>query len=175
VVSLFGSSHPGPVLAVTAAATLYATALHRGARGDAIVAAAVLGGQLAIGWHNDFLDAERDEIARRADKPVAKGRIKSAHVGIAALVACIATIPLSLLSGWKAGVIHLIAVASALNYNAVLKRTVISFVPFAVSFGLLPCFCQPRATRRTTSTVVGTGRRERARRRRAFAERASRS
>jgi 4-hydroxybenzoate polyprenyltransferase len=40
--------------------------------------------------------------------------------------------------GWYAGAAHLVAVASAWTYNVRLKSTVLSFVPYAVSFGLLP-------------------------------------
>ena len=48
--------------------------------------------------------------------------------------------PLSLLSGWRAGLLHLSAVAAALTYNAGLKSTVASPVPYAVAFGILPAF-----------------------------------
>ena len=41
----------------------------------ALVVAAVLAGQLSIGWLNDVLDAERDRTAGRADKPVAAGAV----------------------------------------------------------------------------------------------------
>ena len=51
-----------------------------------------------------------------------------------------AVVPLSLLSGWFAGSLHLIAVASAWSYNLWLKTTVLSVLPYVVSFGLLPAF-----------------------------------
>jgi 4-hydroxybenzoate polyprenyltransferase len=40
--------------------------------------------------------------------------------------------------GWYAGAGHLVAVASAWAYNARLKGTVLSWVPYVLSFGLLP-------------------------------------
>ena len=46
--------------------------------------------------------------------------------------------PLSLLMGTWAGAAHLVAVASAWLYNARLKSTVLSFAPYALSFGLVP-------------------------------------
>jgi len=49
-------------------------------------------------------------------------------------------VPLSLLSGWRAAVVHLVAIGSAWAYNLWLKATVVSPLPYAVSFGLLPAF-----------------------------------
>jgi len=39
-------------------------------------------------------------------------------VGIGALVALTACVPMSLLLGWRAGVAHLVAVAAAWSYNS---------------------------------------------------------
>jgi 4-hydroxybenzoate polyprenyltransferase len=140
LLELARASHPGPVVAVTGVSVAYAAVVGRGAAGMAAVGTAVLAGQLSIGWHNDFLDAERDAVARRPDKPVAVGAVRRPVVGAAALAALAATVPLSLASGWRAGAVHLAAVASAWAYNARLKATPLSFAPFALSFGLLPCF-----------------------------------
>jgi 4-hydroxybenzoate polyprenyltransferase len=104
------------------------------------VGSAVLTGQLAVGWHNDWRDAERDARAGRADKPLARGEIGRGTVGTAALCAVTATVPLSLLSGWRAGVAHIAAVCLALGYNARLKETAASFVPYLVAFPLLVAF-----------------------------------
>ena len=46
--------------------------------------------------------------------------------------------PLSLALGWRAGLAHLVAVAAAWSYNLWLKGTVLSWLPFALAFGLLP-------------------------------------
>jgi 4-hydroxybenzoate polyprenyltransferase len=43
-------------------------------------------------------------------------------------------------NGTYAGIAHLLAVASAWLYNVWFKRTVLSWLPYAVSFGLLPAF-----------------------------------
>jgi 4-hydroxybenzoate polyprenyltransferase len=51
-----------------------------------------------------------------------------------------ATVPLSLLSGWRAGLAHIVAVSLALGYNARLKETMASFVPYIVAFPLLVAF-----------------------------------
>lgn len=128
--------HPGPCLVVTAIAILLGVAVGRNTGTLALIGAAVLTGQLSIGWCNDALDATRD--TGRTDKPVAKGTIRAHTIGVAAVVAGIACVPLSLAVGWLPGGLHLIAVGSALAYDFWLKSTVLSVVPYLVSFGLLP-------------------------------------
>jgi 4-hydroxybenzoate polyprenyltransferase len=139
VLALLRCSHPGPTAAVTVFAT--ALALGAGRGGGALwVAAAVLAGQLSVGWLNDCLDAERDRAAGRVDKPVVAGEITAATVGRAAAVALAACAALSLLSGLPAAVVHLLAVAAAWAYDLGLKATVFSVAPYALAFGLLPAF-----------------------------------
>src|SRR4051794_211623 len=131
---LVAACHPGPALAVTALATALAVSVDaRPAR----VALAFLTGQLSVGWSNDWVDAERDRAVARPDKPVVQG-LPVATVRAAALLAATACVPLSLALGWRAGLAHLVAVASAWAYNLGLKATLASFVPYALSFGLVP-------------------------------------
>lgn len=131
------ATHALPSAAVTAFFT--ATALAAGVGGrTAVLAAAVLVGQASIGWANDFLDAPLDQAAGRRDKPVARGVVSRGVVGGCAAGALVADVPLSLALGWRPGGAHLVAVGSAWLYDAGLKRTWASAVPFAVSFGLVP-------------------------------------
>ncbi len=102
------------------------------------VAAAVLASQLAIGWVNDWLDADRDRAVGRTDKPVATGAIDRRTVGICGAVAAVACVVLSLFLGWPAGALMISALVSALLYDWPLKLTALSVLPYAVSFGLLP-------------------------------------
>ncbi|WP_246131046.1 UbiA family prenyltransferase [Cellulomonas aerilata] len=131
--------HPGPAVAVT----LFAAALAAGVGGSpwttAGVAAAVLAGQLSVGWSNDWIDAGRDVAVGRTDKPVATGAVPAATVGGAAAVAALACAGLSFALGWRAGLTHVAAVAVAWAYNARLKGSVWSWLPYAVSFSLLAC------------------------------------
>jgi 4-hydroxybenzoate polyprenyltransferase len=125
---------------VTAVAVLLGVAVGRSVGGCVLVGAAVLTGQLAVGWYNDFLDAARDLAAGRTDKPVAAGLVGARTVGVAAAVAVTACVPLSLAVGWLPGAAHLVAVASALGYDRWWKATALSVLPYLVSFGLLPLF-----------------------------------
>jgi 4-hydroxybenzoate polyprenyltransferase len=138
VAGLAKACHPGPCLAVTAIGTALGSAAGVPAGRCVVLASALLTGQLAIGWCNDAVDASRDVAAGRADKPVAVGVLSARTVGQAAVVALAACVALSLALGLAAGLLHLVAVASGLAYDLALKRLVISFLPFAVSFGALP-------------------------------------
>ncbi len=106
--------------------------------GSLWVVAAVGAGQLAIGWGNDYLDRERDRAAERSDKPLATGAVAPSVVRNSALVALAACIPLSLASGVPSTLVHLGAIGSAFAYNAGLKRSPWSPLPYAFSFGLAP-------------------------------------
>lgn len=136
---LLRASHLQPTLAVTAITTALAVSAGRGA-GAVWVALAVLAGQLSVGWSNDHLDRHRDVAAGRTDKPIPAGQVPAERVGRAAVLALAACVPLSLLSGWRAGLVHLGAVGAAWSYNGWLKATAASVVPYAVAFGALPAF-----------------------------------
>jgi len=138
--ALVRATHPQPTLAVTAGAAALALATGRDGRGVAVVAVTVLASQLAVGWHNDWLDAERDAAAHRPDKPLVRGEVSRRLVGWAAAVAAVATVPLALLSGFPAGLVAAVGLGSALAYNWPLKFTVVSPLPYIVSFGALPAF-----------------------------------
>jgi len=127
-------------VAVTALGTAVAASAGRDGAGCVLVAATLLTGQLSIGWSNDVLDAGRDAVAGRRDKPVAAGTISSNVVATACAIAVTLCLPLSLANGWRAGLAHLVVVAGGWAYNLGLKRTLLSFVPYAVSFGTLPAF-----------------------------------
>lgn len=138
-VALAGACHPEPTLAVTTLATVLAVSAGRGV-GSAWVAAAVLCGQLSVGWGNDYLDRDRDRIAGRAAKPVASGRVDPALARRAAWVALVLAMLLSLASGPVATAVHLLALLMAHLYNLGLKSSPLSVVPYAVAFAQLPAF-----------------------------------
>jgi 4-hydroxybenzoate polyprenyltransferase len=140
LLGLIRACHVQPTVAVVAVTTALAGLAGRGAAGCVAVASAVLAGQLSTGWSNDWFDAGRDAAVGRTDKPIVAGLVDVTAVRTAALAAAAACVPLSLLSGWRAALVHLVAVGSAWSYNAGLKATVLSPVPYAVSFGLLPAF-----------------------------------
>ena len=139
-VALLKSAHPEPGGAVTVAMTLLAVGV--GHRGWSIVgvAAAVAATQLAVGWVNDWLDADRDRVAGRTDKPVAAGAVDRRTVGLAGLIASLAIPFLGLPFGPAATVCITLVGIFALLYDWPLKSTAFSIVPYLVAFGLLPAF-----------------------------------
>lgn len=136
--ALIGSAHPGPALAVTVLASLLAMAQGLAVGRGLLVTAAVLAGQLSIGWSNDLIDVGRDRRSGRDDKPLATGEGSVAVVRLACAAAVAVCVVLSLALGPAAGLLHLGCVAAGWAYNLGLKATVWSWVPYAVSFGGLP-------------------------------------
>lgn len=137
---LVRACHPEPAVAVTALVTALAAASGQTAAGCVLVAVAVLAGQVSVGWSNDLLDLRRDTAAGRTDKPLVAGVPRPRTVRIATGAAVPVCVAASLACGPVAGAAHLAGVAAAWTYNAGLKRTVWSWLPYAVAFGLLPAF-----------------------------------
>ena len=134
------SSHPEPGGAVTVAMTLLAIGV--GHRGWSILGVflAVGATQLAVGWVNDWLDADRDVVAGRSDKPVAAGAVSRRTVGTAGLISALAIPLLGLPFGLLPTLLISLVGVFALLYDWPLKSTVFSVVPYLVAFGLLPAF-----------------------------------
>jgi 4-hydroxybenzoate polyprenyltransferase len=132
------ATHPGPAVAVTVVAGLLALAAGVPAGRTALVAAAVLAGQASIGWSNDWLDADRDRAVARADKPVVQGAVAPALLRSLAAGSAAAAVVLSLRLGLVPGLLLLVLVASGWAYNAGLKRTAVSVLPYVTGFGALP-------------------------------------
>ncbi len=139
-VALLRACHPEPTVAVTLVSAALAASTGRDARGASAVVAAVLTGQLSVGWCNDYVDRERDRHTGRADKPLVTGDLPAGWLRVAAGVALLCCVPLSMLSGLTGGTLHVLAVLSAWSYDLRLKATSLSVLPYAVSFGLLPAF-----------------------------------
>jgi 4-hydroxybenzoate polyprenyltransferase len=123
---------------VTTVATLLAVAAGVGAARTALLCAAVLAGQASIGWSNDWLDAGRDRAVGRVDKPVVQGAVAPAALRTAALAAAALAVVTSLALGAVPGLLLLVLVASGWAYNAGLKRTAASVLPYLTGFGALP-------------------------------------
>lgn len=138
IAALARSTHPGPAVAVT----VITVGLGVGAGLDVprlvFLGLAMLAGQLSVGLSNDWIDAERDRAVGRTDKPVALGWIGVGAVRAAAWICAGLMLVLSIPLGWLALLTLAFAIALAWAYNAVLKKSVLSIVPYVVSFGALP-------------------------------------
>lgn len=137
--ALLQAAHIGPVVAVTAITALLAVADDLAARPAILVVAAVCTGQLTIGWANDLIDADRDRRAGRTDKPLASGQVSERSAVLSLAVAGVACIALSAAVGWRSGLVNVVLGAgSGHAYNAGLKATAWSWLPYALAFGTLP-------------------------------------
>ena len=90
--ALARAAHGGPALAVTVVAGLLATTAGLSATETVLVVAAVLTGQLSIGWSNDLVDCAATGRCGRTDKPLATGELPASWSGRPALLALVATV-----------------------------------------------------------------------------------
>ncbi|MBC7291937.1 MAG: UbiA family prenyltransferase [Actinotalea sp.] len=132
--------HTGPTVVVTALSAAVAVALDAPGPVLAVVVVSVLLGQLSIGWSNDWIDAPRDLRVARADKPVVRGLVGIGVLRAGAVGAAVGGTTLPFVLGPGPGAAHLVLVASGWLYNAGLKSTAWSWLPYATAFGALPAF-----------------------------------
>jgi 4-hydroxybenzoate polyprenyltransferase len=125
-------------LAVTLVAVALAVGVGLAAGQVVLLGAAVLTGQLSIGWSNDWVDATRDRAVGRTDKPAAVGMVSVTAVAVAAVLSLVATVAFSLSLGWLPGAALLVGVAAGWAYNVGLKATIWSGATYVVAFAALP-------------------------------------
>jgi 4-hydroxybenzoate polyprenyltransferase len=133
------ATHFGPtVLVVTISFFL---SLSQYPAGDSIrIAIAILAGQCVVGWTNDLVDLPLDRAAARSKKPLVAGKITVAQLKPAIFIALFFALLLSLLSplGVVGTLVHALGLLSATFYNFKLKKTLLSVLPYVISFGSLP-------------------------------------
>lgn len=135
-VALVQAAHPRQAVATAAVLALAAFVAGRPMTEVGLVAATVLVGQVVLGWHNDLVDAESDQRAGRTGKPLADGRLDPATVWFAVAVGLLALLPLAVANGFYAGAAYAASLLVAAAGNLVLRGSVLSWLPWAVSFAL---------------------------------------
>lgn len=141
LVGLLFSAHPLPAVATSAAVTLAAALFGERSWPELLlVAGTVLIGQLTIGWVNDIADRKRDKVAGREDKPIALGYLPASTAAWTTAYATCALVPLAMTNGTEAGVAYLSAVLIGWIGTRVLRRSILSWLPIALSYALLPAF-----------------------------------
>jgi 4-hydroxybenzoate polyprenyltransferase len=132
------ASHPGPCVAVTAMAFALTLKAAPHGTGPALIAVSILTGQLSVGWSNDAIDADRDTATGRTDKPLATGLLSRRLTWTAAIIALVIALTVPLAISPATAVISAVTLVAAWAYNAGLKATLASGLPYMVAFGLLP-------------------------------------
>jgi protoheme IX farnesyltransferase len=140
VIGLIRACHPEPTVAVTIGSCVLAVAMGCTAGSILVVGVTVLASQLAVGWMNDWLDADRDRAVGRPDKPVASGAVSRRTVGVGAIFAALIVPATGALNGWAAAYAITLGLVSGLLYNWPLKFTRLSVLPYVVSFASLAAF-----------------------------------
>ncbi len=157
IVGLLKASHFGPtMLVVTITYVLSRTQFS--ASQSLFIAVAILLGQFFVGWSNDLIDFPRDSAALRLKKPLVAGTITAGTLRIAIVIALLSALIISLVSplGVNGTAIHFLGLLSATAYNLKLKSTLLSVVPYMVSFGARPWAIYVAAgTRPPTWIVLG--------------------
>lgn len=136
--ALWGSTHPGPALVVTVLSLAIGLATGLDAWRLVLLVASVFANQLSIGLSNDAIDAPRDRAVGRRDKPIAMGVLSRRLAFGVAAGAVVAALALSAPLGPGMLAAQALVIAGGWAYNAKLKSTVLSLVPFLVSFGFFP-------------------------------------
>jgi 4-hydroxybenzoate polyprenyltransferase len=132
--------HPRQAVAFGVVVGALVALIGRPAREVLVSAAAVLVAQLIMGLVNELLDVDRDRGSEAPGKPVAAGYLPQANVSFAIAVLLLIAIPLSLQNGIEAGLFLLATLVVGYAHNRWLKPTPLSWVGWAVTFGLLACF-----------------------------------
>lgn len=138
--SLVLAAHPLQALLIAVGTAAAALASGREWREVGLVLGVVLLGRATYGWLNDVADARRDIAVERQDKVLVREWIDRGTLIFATAVAVCFLVPLSIANGAVAGLFHLGSVVAAWLYNTRIKTTPLSFLPWAVSFGLLVPF-----------------------------------
>ncbi|MGI8998758.1 MAG: UbiA family prenyltransferase [Candidatus Limnocylindria bacterium] len=135
--------HPAPTVAVVTLAAALAAILSLQSGGPAagprvvLITLSVLGSQIMTGALNDWADRDRDARVQRT-KPIPSGSVQPRTALALAAAGLALQIMTSIPLGPEPLLIGLGASASAAAYNLWLSRRPMSFLPYLVSFGLLP-------------------------------------
>ena len=136
--ALLRLTHPLPTLLNAVAAAALATVAGAPPSVAALVALTMLGVHTFIGATNDYIDRDRD--AGRPEKPLARGQLPPR----AALLMAAAGLTTGLTAAAQVSRLTLgLAALGALvgfTYNVWLKRTALSWLPFAVGVSIIPAF-----------------------------------
>ena len=139
LIGLVKASHFGPTVLVVTISFLLALSQFSAIKSFEI-ACAILAGQCVVGWTNDLLDYPLDLAAGRKKKPLVAGDISQSFLKTSIFIALIFALTLSLMGplSFKGTSIHALGIASATAYNFGLKKTLVSLLPYVISFGAMP-------------------------------------
>jgi 4-hydroxybenzoate polyprenyltransferase len=129
-------AHPLPTLLNALVAAALTTTAGGSSTQAALAAITMLGIHASIGAMNDLLDQERDK--GRSEKPLVGGNVSPQEARVMVIIA--ATAGFAAASALSSMSVSIAAAGATLGYlyNAGIKRTPISFLPFALGVALIP-------------------------------------
>ena len=138
-VLLVRAARPRQTLVTAASLALAAALAGHPAKEVALVAGTVVVGQTVLAWDNDLVDEATDRAEERTEKALVAGLVRGT-LWFAAACAVLLVVPLSLSNGVTAGLCYVLGLVVGLVGNRVLRRGLLSWLPWAVSFALYPAF-----------------------------------
>jgi hypothetical protein len=139
-VLLVRAAHPRQALLTAAGLALAAVLTGRTSREVGLVAVTVLVGQALLGWDNDLVDERADRVDERTGKPLVGGRLDRGTLAFWLACAVLLVIPLSLSSGFDAGLAYLLSLGVGVLGNRWLRTGWFSWLPWAAAFALYPAY-----------------------------------
>lgn len=133
------AAHFGPTLLVVSISVLLSLTNFT-LIGSLQIGLAILFGQFVVGWTNDLVDYQLDLAANRLNKPLVAKTVTESLLRKSIFVALVFALIFSLTSpfGMVGTALHFLGILSATFYNLKLKSTVLSPLPYIVSFGGMP-------------------------------------
>lgn len=131
-------AHPLPTLLNALIAAALTLAAGGSTTQSMLAAITMLGVHTSIGAMNDLLDQTSD--AGRGEKPLVAGSVSAGEARVMVVVAATAGLAASSALSFTTLVIASAGATLGYLYNAGIKRTPISFLPFALGVALIPVF-----------------------------------
>jgi len=137
---LLKSTHPIPSFAVTSFTVLLAVGYDMPIDKLIVVSLGILFQQFSVGLSNDWLDYERDKTVGRKDKATVRFDVSVKLVRNASLVSAGIALAIATSAGWATALLMIAMLVIGWSYNLGLKANALSFLPYALGFGVLPIF-----------------------------------
>ncbi|MGI8588503.1 MAG: UbiA family prenyltransferase [Chloroflexia bacterium] len=147
--------HFGPSLLTTLAFGVYIALAAHGlppAGPLTLLLASQLAAQFAISLLNDYWDLPADRLTK-PDKPIPSGLISAVRVRVLGWATAASALALALPLGRRVLACAVVGLGAGLLYDLRLKRTTLSYLPFALGFGVLPLWAWAGVGRAWDATV----------------------
>jgi len=138
--ALIRSCHPIPCLAVSSFAAVFGLGLGLSWDRSLFIFLLVLLQQVSVGLSNDWLDYEKDLLARRKDKPGTVGLVTTSELRTWSLAAAVVAQTSAFYFGPAAAILMFVMLVSGWAYNLGMKANWSSAIPYLVGFGTVPIF-----------------------------------